>query len=408
MLKKYLLSNVFHAPEVGGAGGGADQTRVPINERPADGPGSGRSTLRQQLEKNFEEDRTRTEEPDEPKRKPQRSRAREETEEDTSEEPEVKEAADEGTEVAEGSEEEEASPQIAAPEAWDKEAKAAWAKVPPTVQKAVAKRETDMAKGVAELKGKYAEIDKVLGSPHRVELLRRTNKTQAQAVDQLFAWHEALAGKPELAFPALAESFGFDLRTIPGLGGAAPVVKEETKSDPVAAAADVIPPAVQQYITKLEQKLNGQLGSLQQSLERDSYNKTQSTLAAWAKDKQYFDEEVRQEMSRLLGSGLIPPLADGSVDATVLDNAYDRALWSLPTVRAKVLAEQEKAKEAARKAKADAEKKAQQDLANKARRASGSLVGGAPGAPVDAKKGKSGKSVAQSIREAINQVEGRE
>ena len=162
-----------------------------------------------QLEKGFEDDRKRQEPPREraPKSR-QVSRAREEG---IAPDPGTADTAPvEGTE---GGEEPEA--ETKAPEGWSAEAKATWAELPPEVQAAVAKREVDTAKGVEALKAKYGELDQVLQP--RMDVIRRHGHTPAQAVNQLFAWFEALSGNPLVAFPALANSFRFDLRSIPGL-----------------------------------------------------------------------------------------------------------------------------------------------------------------------------------------------
>jgi hypothetical protein len=413
MLKNYLMSTALYAPE--GVAGGSSEERIPINERPVDGPGSGRSALRKQLEKNFEDDRGQRDE-GERRPKPQRSRARQEAEE-TEEEPEAEEvpAGEQAEAETEGTEtQEQATP---APEAWSKEAKAEWASVPPNVQKAVLKREADITKGVNELKGRYAEIDKVLGHPHRTQLLQRTGKSAAEAIDQLFSWHEALSGKPELAFPALAESFGFDLRKIPGLvpAGQPAAGDAQPEKKPDEATDAELPPTVRNYIQKLESKLNEFTGGIDQRLKsfqdrmaQESYAKTQNILEVWSKDKQYFTEEVRKEMAKLIGSGVVAPLPNGDVDASVLDSAYERALWSLSDVRSQMLSDQQKAADDAQKAKLAAEKKAQKEQADKARRASGSIVTSAPGAPVaEEKKGKKGKSVKESLHEAMDQLQGR-
>jgi len=96
-------------------------------------------------------------------------------------------------------------------------------------------------------------------------------------------------------------------------------------------------------------------------------------------------------------------MANGNAD---LDKAYDMAIFAIPDVRTKILADQQKAADNARTAKAAAERAAQQEQANKARRASGgSLTPGAPGnliAPTG--KPKKGKSVRESIMEAREEL----
>jgi hypothetical protein len=381
------------------------ETRVPLNEAPVDGPGSGRSTLRKELEKNAEAARK----PAAPQPKGQttkKSRARQEMEEQETPE----EAPAEGEVApAEGETPEEGGAALKAPEGWAKEAKAVWEQLPPAVQTAVNKREADMAKGVDDLKKKQAEIDQVLQP--RMEVIRRHGHTPAQAVNQLFSWFEALSANPTVAFPALAQSFKFDLRAIPGLlpqqqqTPAQPAAQPDPKKQP---APEEIPPSVQNYVKTLEQQINElkqgvdqRLGQLSNSFQQQTQAKTEEILMSWAKDKPYF-EDVRRVMGQLIQSGTVAPLPNGSAD---LDKAYDMALWAMPEVRAKVQADQKAKEDAARKAKADAEKKLQQEQADKARKAAaGSLTGGAPGNPPQPGKPKKGKSVRESIMEARQEL----
>ena len=395
------------APEPGGGTGGEPATPpIPRNEAPVDGPGSGRSQLRQQLEKNV--DTARKAEGREPARKqPQRSRARQEMDAQAQEpEPGQQEpvAGEEPAESAQGQQ-----VQTKPPEGWAKEAKAVWEQLPPEIQTAVSKRETDMAKGVDDLKKKYTEIDQALQP--RMDVIRRHGHTPAAAINQLFAWFEAISANPQVAFPALAQSFKFDLRTLPGLVQAAQAQQQQPQpgQQPVQgqqpAQQTDIPPALQQYIGQLQQEVQAlkegvgqQIGQLTSSFAQQSQAKTEEILANWAKDKPYF-EDVRKMMAHLITSQAVPPLPNGNAD---LDKAYDMAMFALPDVRTKILADQQTAAEEARKVKAAAEKAAQQEQANKARRASGgSLTPSAPGNVIAQQgKPKKGKSVRESIMDA--------
>lgn len=394
-------------------GGGAPPPAPPINETPVDGPGSGRSELRKQLEKNAEAVRKGGEQ----RRPPaQRSRARQELEQLEADPAEAEPQPAEGGEPQPQSD-------LKPPEGWAKEAKAEWANLSPAIQTAVAKREADMAKGVEDLKKKQAEIDQALAP--RLDTIRRHGHTPAQAVNQLFAWFEALSANPHQAFPALANSFKFDLRSIPGLvpqgmsqqqqqlpqqqqQQPGPQGQQQQQQPPVGD----LPPALQQYFQSLEkrvqdlymgldQKFGQQLGQLNNSFEQQSQAKTEEILANWAKDKPHY-EGVRKMMAYLIGSGAIPPLPNGTAD---LDKAYDAALFAVPEVRQQVLAEQQKAAEDARKVKAEAEKKLQAEQAAKARKAAGSISPSAPGNPtLPQDKRKKGKSVRESIMEAREEL----
>lgn len=381
---------------------------VPHNERPVDGPGSGRNQIRKQLEESVRTVREAAEgEPPakpaaRPKAKPAaaggyQSRAAE-MREGTEADPAVAGQQEPDPAAAE--------PKEAAPDAYNKELKATWAQVPEAWRQAVVKREQDVMNGVAQIRQQYAELDNVLGP--RAELIKRHGHTPAQAVNQLFAWFDALGGDPDrikkgeqpIAFISLAKSFGLDK-----------LIEESMKSGQPAAAGQPaqgqppgeIPPAVQQYISGLEQKLgqfsgmlNQRFGTLEEQLAANRMEKTTEVLSHWAKDKPHF-ESVKMMMAHLLESGAVPPLEGGRAD---LDKAYDMALYAVPEVRQQVLAEQEAARVAAEKTKREAETKLQQAQADKARRASGGLVPGAPGQGLPPLPG--GKPGKKSVRESLN------
>jgi hypothetical protein len=371
---------------------------------PHDGPGSGRSDIRKSLEKNFAEDRKRQEKSVRDREtgqfKGKGKRQVDEYKEATSE-PD----ADTGIEVTP------AEPTTEPPTAWAKEAKAEWAQVPAAVQQAILKREEDSTKGVDELKKRYSELDQALAP--RLELIRQHGHSPAQAVNQLFQWFEALRadvdrvrqGQPAAAFHALVKSYGLDPAVVFGQPQAVPAAQPAAKE---AKAAEEAPAEIQKYIADLQKEIgdlkNGitqKIGTLENTFAAQSQAKTEEMLANWAKDKPYY-EDVRHLMGRLIATNAVPPLSNGNAD---LDKAYDMALYALPEIRTKVLAEQQAKAEAERKAKADAERKAQQEAAEKARRASGSLSLGAPGAPASQqKKPTQRKSVSDSIREAIREV----
>lgn len=381
-------------PGVGGGDqGGAPPPEVttPVVE-PHDGPGSGRSQLRKQLEQGFEEDRKGQRTDRNQKGRFTGKRVAEEYVEG-SEEPEA---------GAEG-EQQEQQQQIPPPEAFSKEAKAEWAKTPPNVQAAVIKREQDVAKGVEQLKQSYAPIENAI-RPHLARL-QQVGKTPAEAIERLFAWMGALETAPAQAFPALAQSFGIDIRAF----GAQPQQQagQQQQQEQTRPEFEGLPQQTQQYIKGLEQYISqfqnsttGEVASLKQELQRQVMAKTTDNLMLWAKDKPHF-EEVRTMMAHLLHSGQVPPLPGNQAD---LDKAYDMALYALPEVRQKVLADQAAKADAERKAKQDAEKKAQQEQAEKARRTASSVNGGAPGAPGEGKQKPKGKSVRESLMSTIEDL----
>ena len=388
-----------------GAPGGDVATEAPAEAPQPSGPGSGRSELRQQLEKNFETDRKATE-------KAAKAPAKGKTAKRVAggaeiEAPEATEQPAEGTEAPVEGTEGQPAPQatVAAPEGFSAEAKAEWAKTPPNVQAAIVKREADMAKGVEELKGRYSEIDKAL-QPH-MEAIRRHGQTPAKAVEQLFAWFNALAVNPSMAFPALAKSFNLDLNQILAANQQPGQQPQPDGKDQAAQPAGNVPPEIQKYISDMKNELasikqafSQEITGVQSQVARQAEEKTNEVLMMWAKDKPHFDA-VRQTMASLIQSGTVP-LKDGQVD---LDGAYDMAVYGMPDVRAKVLAEQAEAQKKAAAEKVAAEKKAQQEQANKARKTAVGVAGGAPGVPgLPGAKPARKKTVRESIEEARQEL----
>jgi hypothetical protein len=392
--------------------GGAPPPEAPAEREPGRQPAAERRSIREELQANFDAARE-PEKPATPERG-ERGRFKKKEEEVTAAaaagEPGAAPAQGEPQAGAEGVVEALPAAAVAAPAGWSKEAKAAWEGLPEPVRVAVAKREADVQRGVDQLKAGYADIDRAI-APHDAAI-RQHGHTRAQAIDQLFGWFRALASNPTQAFPALAKSFNIDLAQFAPAGAAAPAASPAATNGAAAAGQpEVVSPAVQEYINRLNAELNGlkqtvdqRFGTLEQTFAQQNEAKTHEVLAAWAKDKPHF-EEVRQTMSRLIASGEVP-LKEGRVD---LDGAYDKAIWAVKEVREKVLADQAKAAEAKRLADAKAAQAAAQAAADKARRAGVSVTGGAPGAagPAAAQPKAKGKSVRESLMEARAEVEGR-
>jgi hypothetical protein len=360
----------------------------------------------------------------------------EEPVEETTETPEVEPAEGEAEETT--TTEAEPKPKAGPPVAWTKNAKDAWPHLPEAVKQAAIKREADVEKGIKAIKDKYSELDQVL-APYD-GMIKQFNKTRGQAVGQMFSWFDALSKNPDQSFPALMQSYGYDPKRLLQAYGISPQVLQraqqlqqqqngqaqqqngqvqngqvqngQAQQQPQGA----VPPALQQYINKLEQRLNGfeqqvgqQFTGLQNHFAEQSAAKTQEMLNQWSSDKKYFDR-VRTKMGYLLtpdattGVAVIP-LRDGRVD---LDSAYEQALWMDPEIRQEMLAEQQAAEAAARKAKQAAAVQAQQDKTAQARRTASSVTTSAPGGEVSRKTTPNrGSTVRESLKAAIAEISDR-
>ncbi len=301
-----------------------------------------------------------------------------------------------------------AAPAVAAPASLPKEAAAAWEKTPPEIQAAFIKREQDMERGVVELKKRYDLIDKAI-APH-TDALRQMNATPADAVDRMFLWFKALAGRPAESFPALAQSMGIDWKRLIGTTGGP--ADQAAAQGTGSGTAPEIPDPVRQYVGSLEkqvaqlgqyvQQISGRFGNVEQNLQTQNMARTQENLNIWSKDKPHFND-VRMDMAKLIETGVIP-LKDGQVD---LDTAYERAIYFNPEVRAKVLAEQQQANQAVQQKSQEAATTAQQAQVTRSRKASVSLPASTtPGQLNGAAKSKPGQklSVRDSLKAAIGQL----
>ncbi len=407
-LTRHFNDTVFRGPE--NEGGGGDGIQDDANTGGTGGDNSGDAsggsgdgeggesqeplTVREQIKKSIAE----TSEPQTPKKKDKTGRF--------GDRQRGQEAAPKGGEV-------EAAPAappvnaVPAPESLPKEAKAEWDKTPPAIQAAFVKREADMAKGVQELKGRYELIDQAL-APH-TDALRQMNATPGEAVNRMFLWFKALAGNPAHAFPELAKSMGMDWAKLIAPQGAQQTATQAAAAEGAGAAPE-IPEPVRAYVSNLEnhvkqltdyvQQIGSRFGSVEHNINSQNEARTQENLKLWSTGKAHF-EEVRQDMAKLIETGIVP-LKDGQVD---LDTAYERAIYLNPEVRGKVLAEQQQANQQVQQTAAAATTAANQTQVNKARKASVSLPSSSPTDGVGSKipKHKPGERtpVRESLRQAI-------
>lgn len=295
-----------------------------------------------------------------------------------------------------------AAPTTPAPDSLSKEAKAEWDKTPPAVQAAFVKREEDIARGVNELRQRYNLIDQAI-APH-TDALRQMNATPADAVNRMFLWFKALAGKPADAFPALAQSMGIDwTKLIAAKAGSA---EQAAAQGTASGGAPEIPDPVRNYVGGLERQIQqmgqmihqmgGRFQSIEQNTNAQNEARTVENLSMWSKDKPHF-QEVRQDMAKMIETGIVP-LKDGQVD---LDGAYERAIYFNPDVRAKVIAAQQQANTQVQQQTADAATTARQAQVGKARKASVSLPVTAPGSANGQPGGKKTTGAKLSVRDSL-------
>lgn len=263
-----------------------------------------------------------------------------------------------------------------APQSWKPEVKAAFDALPPEVQDEILRRETDFNKGIQ----KYAEDAKFAQSLKPVVEQWSPYLSQLQVTpDQAFAHligHEYVlrTGSPaqkQQKLMELAQVYGVDL----GLDPNAP----KSEVDPNTQHALQRVQQLEKYIQNMEYTKK-QEAARQQQAEQEQLNEQVQSFAS-KPDHPHF-ETVREDMSRLLQAGY----------AESLEDAYEKACWARPDIRASLL----KAEEAKR-----IQEKA--ELANKAKAKAVSVTGSPSGAAVPV----AGASIRDDLMSALNAAGGR-
>ena len=244
--------------------------------------------------------------------------------------------AEDATQVAQ-EDDKAAEGQTEAPQHWPAQDREMFGKQPKEVQgwllnrhKAMEADYTRKTQEIAPMRRMKEGLDEIF-APFK-EKMALDGVDEIGAIKQLVAAHSYLQRDPGNAIQWLAQQYGIDLKTV-GTG------TEEGQPGK-------LPPEVDQRFAKLEQAINGSLE--QQKKEAFQSNLTKVEQFAGEKDSQgkplhpYFDD-VAEDVAKLLKAGY----------ASDLQDAYDRATYANPQVRAKVLA----ASEAERRVKDEAERK---------------------------------------------------
>jgi hypothetical protein len=261
-----------------------------------------------------------------------------------------------------------------APQSWRQEVKEHFNALPPEVQDEILRRETDFNKGIQ----KYAEAAKFAESVKPV-------------FDQWMPYITQLGATPEQAFQALIQA-EYTLRTgSPAQKQAAfaKLAQDYGLSMPDQAEAGQLDPNLQHALSRVQQLEayiqrteydKQQEAARQQEAEMAELQKQVEQFASGA-DAPHFDS-VREDMSRLLQAGY----------ATDLKDAYEKACWARPDIRASLL-QAEETKRIQEKA----------ELATKAKAKAVSVTGSPSGAAVPV----TGVSIRDDLMAAMNGTSGR-
>jgi hypothetical protein len=207
----------------------------------------------------------------------------------------------------------------APPKTWKKEAAAEWAKLPPSVQAEIHRREADIFKGIEQ----YREAAQVGQSFNKI-LQPYQGALQQAGVDPLqmvnaFAYnHMALSqGTPEQKLATarqLMTHYGIDLNQLAG-----------GEANYTPTAEDYVDPEIKALRDEIAQLK----GTFTQQSEASRKAEVQKMVDEFASDPAnvYF-EEVASEVAQLLQTGAAKDLKD----------AYEKAIYINPTTRAKEMA----------------------------------------------------------------------
>lgn len=269
-----------------------------------------------------------------------------------------------------------ASPPADAPPAgWPPEAKAEWSKLSPALKAAVAKREAEISEGGRQWSEQRRQYERLL-SPVAQEAAQLGMSTE-QGLNALLAAHHMLNRDPAGALRSLAQQYGVDLATLAGSPPADP--KRETVQPDIRA---MVQQAVQPILAPFQQRWQDE-----ERRQADASTAFVTTFAT-APGHEHFDAVADEIMAMV---PLIKQANPGWSREQVLQDAYDRATYANPTVRASILATQQ--------AKAEEERRNQARAhASKARTAASSVTGSRTGEPAAGPK----DSLREEIMAAMN------
>jgi hypothetical protein len=241
------------------------------------------------------------------------------------------------------------------PAGWNAAAKAEFARLPPAVQESVAKREQEINRGFAVL-ADYKGLDEF------TPLIKASGTTHAEVMRRALDWERSLKTNPVDTVLHVAKIAGVDLARLVGMqgqrGNQAPPQPQQTQApafDPRQVEA-----LVQRTIA-----------------EREATSHVERFLSDPAN---VHAETVADHMAALISSG----------QAKDLQDAYDRACWSNPEIRATLVNQQ----------RAPDQQTRNRQVADQARRA-GRAISGAPSGRQSPSSQGNPASVMDAIKMAV-------
>ena len=220
-------------------------------------------------------------------------------------------------------------PLFTPPKTWRKEAAEAFASLPPLVQEEITKREQDIFKGISQYK-EHAQIGQVFDTTLKpmLPLFQKYNLNPADAAKRALTAHFNLTlAAPEVKVNlarTLLRDYGISLESLglPAGTDDAVAAHSQAQSNPI----------YEQRISELQQQL-AEVGQttqmMQQRYAEQVKDQIRGRVDKFADDPAnlYFNE-LTGDMEQLIRSGA----------AQDLPEAYEKAIWLNPAVRAKEIA----------------------------------------------------------------------
>ncbi len=229
------------------------------------------------------------------------------------------------------------------PSSWKKGMDQEWAKLPPAMREEIHRREQNFLDGIKEYR-EPAAFGRAIGQemlPH-VDIMRQVGVTPQQLTKEIMGyWSELVRGTPDRKGQVLlhlAQQYGIDISTL-----AAPRHRDDSQQQSAASMPDLSP--VLQRVASVEQQLVAQRQEVERQLSEQANQEVQR-FASNPERKHFL--AVQGQMAQLVAAG----------QANTLDEAYDKAIWMVPEVRALVLSEQDAKRQADEAARAAAARKA--------------------------------------------------
>jgi len=234
----------------------------------------------------------------------------------------------------EGQAQEPAEPAIDAPRSWSAEMQAKFAALPPEVRQYVAERDKEVFRQVSQMGAQIKAVEPVRNviEQHR-DYLQRIGRTPEDAVTQLFKASRSLDQNPAATLKWLADAYRVDLRQLA-------LNQQQASNTPVTTD-----PRLEARLRRMEAEATQRTQAEQVARQQN----VASTIEKYAQDKSHphFNDLEDEILAQIPG---IQKLNPHFSPEQVLDQAYEKAKWAHPTVRQRILTDQQKADEAKRKA----------------------------------------------------------